>query len=246
MELITVGSWAPYPRTGEACSGYILQESKTKLLLDCGHTVFSKLGRYIDCLQLDAVFISHFHPDHFVDLYALRHFMRGAFTSGQRHQPLKVFLSDDSTADLLYWQQSEHLDVVFMQENQSVELNELELRFYKMQHNVLTYGIKVQSVQGSLFYTADTCLDEGLIESSRGGDLLLAETTFRSHEKQQALAAGHMTTADAAYWAQQAGVKKLLATHFWPGFDQQEMRQDLQAVYRGQFDLARKGLRVPI
>lgn len=246
MELITVGSWAPYPRNNEACCGYILQEGMTTILLDCGHAVFSNLGNYINCLQLDAVFISHFHPDHCADLHALRHFMRGAFISGQRSQPLKVFLPDDFEGDLTYWQQIKELDIVIVQDGWSFRLAELELKFYRMRHSILTYGVKIQSDQASFFYTADTRVEESLIEASRGVDLLLAETTFRSYEKDLAAATGHMTTADAAYWAKQAGAKKLLATHFWPGFDLQELRNDLAGFYPGQFDLATAGIRVQI
>jgi ribonuclease BN (tRNA processing enzyme) len=43
--------------------------------------------------------------------------------------------------------------------------------------------VKIQSDQASFFYTADTGWEESLIEASRGVDLLLAETTFRSYEK---------------------------------------------------------------
>lgn len=246
MELITVGSWAPYPRWGEACSGYIMQEGMTTILLDCGHAVFSNLGHYINCLHLDAVFISHFHPDHCADLHALRHFMRGAFISGQRSRPLTVFLPDDIQGDLTYWQELQELDIAILQDGWSYRLKELELRFYQMHHSILTYGVKIRSEQGSFFYTADTSMDDSLITASQGVDLLLAETTFRSYEKELAVAAGHMTTVDAAFWAKQAGAKKLLATHFWPGYDQQEIRSDLAGVYPGQFDLARAGLKIQI
>ncbi len=86
----------------------------------------------------------------------------------------------------------------------------------------------------------------GYIAASQGVDLLLAETTFRSYEKELAADAGHMTTADAAFWAMQAGIKKLLAVHFWPNYDQQEIRNDLAGIYPGQFNLARAGLRIQI
>lgn len=246
MELTTVGSWSPYPRTGEACSGYILEERAARILLDCGHGVFSHLGRYMDPLQLDAVFISHFHPDHCADLQALRHFMRGAFIKGQRTRPLKVFLPDDNQGDLAYWQQIKEVEIIIVQDKWSYHLSDIKLSFHLMSHSILTYGIKAETEQSSFFYTADTSLDEGLVEASQGVDLLLAETTFRSFEQDLAAATGHMTTADAAYWAQKADAGKLLAGHFWPGFDQQELRADLAALYEGQFEMAAAGLKLQI
>ena len=38
------------------------------LLLDCGNGVFSKLRRFVDYVDVDAVVISHLHADHFLDL----------------------------------------------------------------------------------------------------------------------------------------------------------------------------------
>ncbi len=246
MELTIVGNWSPYPRNGEACSGYILQQGSSIILLDCGHGAFSNLSNYVDPLQLNAVFISHFHPDHCADLQALRHFMRGAFIRGERTQPLAVFLPDDKQGDLTYWQQIEELDIIIIQNNGSYRMLDMELSFHRMRHSVLTYGIKAWTEQKCFFYTADTSLDESLIRISQGVDLLLAETTFRSFEQDLAAKTGHMTTADAVYWAQQAGARKLLATHFWPGFDQLELQRDLAAQYEGQFDMARAGLKVQI
>ena len=247
MELTTVGNWSPYPRAGEACSGYILQQGNTIILLDCGHGVFANLSNYIDPLQLNAVFISHFHPDHCADLQALRHFMRGAFIKKERIRPLTVFLPDDQQGDLGYWQQIKELDIIIIQDNNSsYQLPGLELSFHRMQHSILTYGIKAWTEQNSFFYTADTSLDESLIGISQGVDLLLAETTFRSFEQDLAAKTGHMTTSDAVYWAQQAGVGRLLATHFWPGFDQSELQKELVSWYEGQFDMAKAGLKVQI
>ena len=51
-----------------ACSGYLIEEDDTCLLLDCGNGVFSKLRRFRDYVDVDAVVISHLHADHILDL----------------------------------------------------------------------------------------------------------------------------------------------------------------------------------
>ena len=60
MELTVLGYWSPYPRAGEACSGYLVRSEDTRVLVDCGHAV-SILQKYQDFRELDAVIISHFH-----------------------------------------------------------------------------------------------------------------------------------------------------------------------------------------
>ncbi len=51
-----------------ACSGYLVEDGDTCILVDCGSGVFSKLRRVRDYVDVDAVVITHMHPDHFFDL----------------------------------------------------------------------------------------------------------------------------------------------------------------------------------
>jgi ribonuclease BN (tRNA processing enzyme) len=62
-----------------ACSGYLVEGSGQRVLLDCGPGVFAKLRRFVDYLEIDAVVISHLHADHILDLVP--------FASGLRYTP---------------------------------------------------------------------------------------------------------------------------------------------------------------
>jgi ribonuclease BN (tRNA processing enzyme) len=46
----------------------------------------------MDFTQLDGVFITHLHHDHYLDLYPLRHALEGARREGKRSGPLKLFV----------------------------------------------------------------------------------------------------------------------------------------------------------
>ena len=81
--------WAssPHGRTPDgACSGYLVEERETCLLLDCGNGVFSKLRQFRDYVDVDAVVISHLHADHFLDLVPYSY----ALTYAPRQQPVPV------------------------------------------------------------------------------------------------------------------------------------------------------------
>ena len=69
-----------------ACSGYLIEEDGFHLLLDCGNGVFSKLRRFVDYVDVDAVVISHLHADHFLDLVPFSY----ALTYAPRQQPVPV------------------------------------------------------------------------------------------------------------------------------------------------------------
>ena len=68
LRITVLGKSPSWQDAGGACSGYLIEESGTCVLLDCGNGVFSKLRRYRDYVAVDAVVISHLHADHFLDL----------------------------------------------------------------------------------------------------------------------------------------------------------------------------------
>src|SRR4029453_8238452 len=69
-----------------ACSGYLIEEEGTTVLVDCGNGVFAKLREHIDYVAIDAIVISHLHADHFLDLVPYSY----ALTYAPRQQPVPV------------------------------------------------------------------------------------------------------------------------------------------------------------
>ena len=86
MRITVLGKSPSWQDADGACSGYLVEEGGTCLLLDCGNGVFSKLRRYRDYVDVDAVVISHLHADHFLDLVPFAY----ALTYAPRQQPVPV------------------------------------------------------------------------------------------------------------------------------------------------------------
>ena len=64
-------------------------------------------------------------------------------------------------------------------------------------------------------FTGDTALCDNLIAAAQGADLLISEATYGDNaQAQKAADNGHMTFAQAATVARQAGVKQLWLTHY--------------------------------
>ena len=84
MRLTVLGKSPSWQDAGGACSGYLLQEGETTVLLDCGNGVFGKLRQRVDYVDVDAVVLSHLHADHFLDLVPvlLRAHLRAAAAAG--------------------------------------------------------------------------------------------------------------------------------------------------------------------
>src|SRR5690348_5541907 len=86
MRLTVLGKSPSWQDAGGACSGYLIEDGGSTVLLDCGNGVFSKLRRYRDYTAVDAVLLSHLHADHFLDLVPYSY----ALTYAPRQQPVPV------------------------------------------------------------------------------------------------------------------------------------------------------------
>src|SRR3712207_5871817 len=86
MRLTVLGKSPSWQDAGGACSGYLVEEGDTVVLVDCGNGVFSKLRQFRDYVDVDAVVISHLHADHFLDLVPYSY----ALTYAPRQQPVPV------------------------------------------------------------------------------------------------------------------------------------------------------------
>ena len=77
MHLDVIGAGPAYTdRPGATGASYLLRDGDASVLLDLGQGSFARLADALDPATLDAVVISHLHPDHFIDLVALRHYLR--------------------------------------------------------------------------------------------------------------------------------------------------------------------------
>jgi len=92
LEITVLGCWAPYPRAGGACSGYLVQGGGVRLMVEAGNGAFSRLMQHIDHRSLDGVIITHLHRDHYLDLFPMRHAVEGAMRDGSRKRRLPLYL----------------------------------------------------------------------------------------------------------------------------------------------------------
>src|SRR3989337_1793294 len=77
LRLTVIGPGPAYTRRrGRTSSCYLVEGGGTAIVLDLGQGSFAALGARREPRTLDAIFISHLHPDHHIDLVALRHYLK--------------------------------------------------------------------------------------------------------------------------------------------------------------------------
>lgn len=252
MELTVIGRSGACPNTGEACSGYLVQQDQTQLLLDCGTGVVGRLRELVDFRRVSAVLISHMHFDHFADLIPYTYGLKLGVPLGDGYRP-RLFLPPggrevlgkvvEQWADLLGY----IYDVFQVQEfvpDSDYRLGPLTVTFRATRHFVPCWGIQVAEEGKRLVYSADAGPDEELALLAAKADVFLCEAALevRTTPKQY----GHLTAREAGEIAADAGAKKLLLTHFWEHFDLAKMLSEARGVFKGQVEIAEEMKAYPI
>jgi ribonuclease BN (tRNA processing enzyme) len=239
MKLVVLGCWAPYPAPNQACSGYLLEIAGRRILVDLGHGAFGKLQHILDFSKLDAVFISHLHPDHCADLSCLRHAILSANRLG-RELRLPVFVPNDPPEKfevLAGFEDAFEVYTISTESREPLEIAGIGCEIFKTNHPIPTYGLVVQGDGTKFVYTSDTGWEAELVDISRGADILLCEGSLLTADSHLA-GKGHLTGEQAGKLALEAGAGMLVLTHFWPGYNLQDLQQEVSSVFPGKFELA--------
>jgi len=216
MDLTVLGCSGSYGSpVGGACSGYLVRAGGTTIWLDCGNGTFANLQQHVGVEALDAVVITHEHPDHCVDIYGL-HVL---FHYGLERTGLPVYAPeglDDRLGVLLSSGWGGTFDWNAIGEGDGVTVGDLALRFSRTDHPPPTYAVELRGDDRRLVYTADTGPNWTVGAFGKGADLVLSEATYQEGEKSWPL---HLTAAEAGQGAREAGARRLMLTHLWPELD---------------------------
>ncbi len=242
MWLTVLGSAASSPGPGQACAGYLVEGGHAHVLLDCGNGVLSNLAGVIDPLTLDALLITHGHPDHVVDIYALQALIR--YAPEGPVDPLELYLPSglfERMTCLLSERGAKEFAAAFIAhdlcDGEPVTVGGLTITPHGVDHGTETFAFVVTDGDVKLCYSSDTLPGPRILEAARGCDLLLAEATL---PEKYAGVAPHMTAAEAGILARDAEAGALVLTHVWPTNDRAKMLAAAGEVFDGPVSVARE------
>lgn len=223
MILKILGNSGPYPAPNGACSGYLLSSDsqETRVLIDCGPGVLSRLMAE-DCLEgLDAVILSHLHYDHMSDMLALQY----ALQFNPRQKALPVYAPDEpeALADLL------RRPCYDLWPAEDVTIGEMRVFFTDARHPVPTKAIRVECDGETFVFTGDTNEDAMVELFCDGASLLLADCGLSRED--HSFTAPHLSAQLCGRLAARAHAKKLLLTHLNPKYDPARLLEEARAEF---------------
>ncbi|HWF82969.1 MAG TPA: MBL fold metallo-hydrolase [Streptosporangiaceae bacterium] len=246
MRLTVLGGCGAWPEPGQACSGYMIEHDGFLLVVELGYATMPRLIEYVDAGRVDAVYISHAHPDHCADLNPL---LRARALRDNPAPPLAIYSPAGALDAVLALDRHETLAGSYQLHDvapgASLEIGPFRADVRLLPHWLPNLGLRLSAAGRVLAYTGDTGPSEEVVHLAKDVDLLLAEATYTELVPDDARQ--YMSSAGgAARQAAAAGAGRLLLTHLWPGSDQAAAIAAAAAEYHGDLGIATAGLAIDL
>jgi ribonuclease BN (tRNA processing enzyme) len=243
VQLTVLGCAGTFPGPDSPCSGYLLEHDGFRLVVDLGAGALGGLQRHIDLLDVDAVYVSHLHADHCIDLVA--------YSYARRYHPdgvperLPVY-GPAGTAKRVCnsFEAPPPDDLVDVYDFREVAPGDLAigpfaLRTVRSNHPVECHALRLDAGGRSFAYSGDTGVCDDLVDLARGVDLFLCEASWAHDDANPPDV--HLSGREAGEHAERAGVRKLLLTHVVAWADAEAILKEARAAFDGDVELARCG-----
>jgi len=218
LKITILGCYGPYPPAGGACSGYLVSEDGWNILLDCGNGILSRLQEYLAFQELNAIILSHLHADHVSDIMIMRYGLELAYNRALRNEPLPLYAPAEPAGEFERLSYKNAYKVSGVSEETELQIGPFTIKFRSGIHAVPALSMRIESPSGVMVYSGDTEFNSGLAEFSKRANLLLCEANYLEADIDAGLP-NHLSAAQAAQVASEAGVNRLVLTHFYPERD---------------------------
>lgn len=236
LSITVLGASGTYAAPGTACSGYLLRSATTNVWLDCGPGTLANLQRHVGLDELDAIVVSHSHPDHWVELPVAVNALRYGLDKPEAGLPV---LWTEETANLFGVVSGRPPEPTFdsrvIDETATATIGDIDLLFSRTDHPVETLAVRAHSGGTAIVYSADTGNRWDLASLGSGIDVAVLEATL---DEDDADVVQHLTAGQAGSQAARAGVAGLVLTHLVPGSDAEARETEAARAFDGPIAVA--------
>ena len=207
MEITVLGKYGPFAKNGGSTSSYLVKGKSGYIMLDCGAGSVSKMLSMIDINELECVVLTHTHFDHASDILVLSY----AVDFLRKDDPLAVYMPNDGSKLFNLVNDLDAFKVIPIREQCDIKyfFNDYNVKFFKMEHPVLTYGLTMECGDKVLGYTADTKMCKNAEDIAKCATFLIADGAFL--EGDYTPNKPHMSVKQVCELSKKFGVKTLIS-----------------------------------
>jgi ribonuclease BN (tRNA processing enzyme) len=238
VQLTVLGGSGAWPPAGGACSGYLITHEGFRLLVDPGYATLPVLLGSVAAADVDAVLVSHGHPDHCADLNPL---LRARKLTDEPAPALPVYALPHALDAVLALDTflDDACQVREFAAGDRFALGPFDVATVALPHSVPNAGLRLSADGHTLAYTGDTGQSPEIGTLAWHADVFLAEASLLTESDR------YLSTArEAGENAARAGVDRLVLTHLFPGAD--ATAAVAAAAFAGPTEVATPGLVVEV
>lgn len=208
MNLTVLGRRGPFAVGGESTSSYLLQSpNKKAVMLDAGSGSVAKLLNKISLSELGFLVLTHLHFDHASDIGVLSYavdFLR-VRAGGEK---LNVYIPFDNSPLENVIKNVKEFNVIRIAENEVYSDSGYKFEFFRMNHPVKTYGVKICDGEKTFAYSGDTNVCDNIPKLLKNADFAVLDGMILGGENKNA---PHLSAVKACEYLKGNGVKGLIS-----------------------------------
>lgn len=252
MKLVVLGSGSAVPHSKRSSAAYWLDTDAGSLLLDISADAPRRMAQEnLDWVNLDAIWVSHFHLDHLGGLAPFLFGMRAAPQSRERSKPLRI-CGAEGLKELLEkfdaannYKLLQHVfPIEFIEVRAGVEfdiLPGLRAQTLSTPHTLESLALRlIDERNASLVYTSDTGYTDALSAFASGAHVLLIDCSFPRSKTMTT----HLNLTEAMQLAAACEPQTVILTHLYPEWDGLDIRALAKELWPGEVLEAFDGLRL--
>jgi ribonuclease BN (tRNA processing enzyme) len=219
MKLKILGTGTATPSLQRTSSAYLLSTAWGRILVDIGPSVVRRLLEYGYATDdVDLIALTHFHPDHTIDLATF--LFASNYGEVTRKKPLMLLGGKGlegfykKFVHLYRWLSPVGYDLIL----KSLPAGEwkfghLSIRTCKTKHNPESIALRIQEGK-SVVFTGDTGFSKELVALAARTDLLVAECSFPERKIR-----GHLNLATLQRIVKEAAPRQVILSHLYPDWE---------------------------
>ncbi len=220
MRLTFLGTGTARPTGDSPQSGVLVEADGSTILFDIGSGIASQVEGRVGAANLAALFVGHFHADHWIDVGPLL----DRFPWGEAApQPLPVYLPPGGREKLNHLaaaiaERPGFFETAFavteFESAQRIEIGPYVIVPHSVGHYVPAFSMEITGPGGErVIYAGDMGPSEAVIELARDAELLILEATLESGATDDARR-GHIDASEAIEHVARSNVLQGLLVHY--------------------------------